>query len=282
MYRNLLLVLFVGILLFGCPSNEEISPANEAGEGAFPEDGQAEPKVAEPDVPTEDTDESESPPPEEVPAEPDIPDTSVSPGDGKSILLLGRSVTYYWTEYMGLEWTCDDEECITGSPRGEYNGYNFIYYELDYPPEIGNSAGVGMDTYGSDAGIVFFKLCFADFEPDESGELLARNKRMVEDAYEEIVTKRGKTMIVGNALPMVAQYTEPVLVSDHLAYNSWLDDFASTHEDIYVLDLYGILVDSDGALKPEYAVSSEDSHLTTAAYEEITPEFFAVVSEVEP
>ena len=271
MYKNLVLILLVGLLLFGCPSNKDgISPAKEVDEETFPKEEHTEPpqtESTEPELPEEDS------------TEPDTPDTTVSSGDENSILLLGRSVTFYWTEYMDLEWTCDDEECATGSPRGEYEGYDFIYYELDYPPEIANSAGVGVDTYGSDAEFVFFKLCFVDFEPDESGELLARNKRMVEDAYTEIVTKRGKIMVVGNALPMVAQYTEPMLVSDHLAYNSWLNEFASTHDDIYVLDLYGILADSNGALKPEYAVGTDDSHLTNAAYDEITPEFFAIIEE---
>ncbi len=278
MYRNLVLLLLVGLLLFGCPSTtkEGSSPPVEVDEQTFPTEEHTEtPETFEP----LEEESAEAEPLEEDSTEPDTPDTTVSSGDEKSILLLGRSVTFYWTEYMTLEWTCDDEECTTGSPRGEYEDYDFIYYELDYPPEIANSAGIGVDTYGSDAKFVFFKLCFVDFEPDESGELLARNKRMVEAAYTEIVTKRGKIMVVGNALPMVAQYTEPMLVSDHLAYNSYLDEFASTHEDIYVLDLYGILADSNGALKPEYAVSSEDSHLTNAAYDEITPEFFAIIEE---
>ncbi|MCP4646186.1 MAG: hypothetical protein GY852_00425 [bacterium] len=280
MYKNLVLILLVGLLLFGCPSTKDgTSPAKEVDEETFPNEEHTEPPQTESTEQDESTETTEPEPSKEDSTEPDTPDTTVTPGDENSILLLGRSVTFYWTEYMGLEWICDDEECATGSPRGEYEGHDFIYYELDYPPEIANSAAAGVDLYGSEAEFVFFKLCFVDFEPDESGELLARNKRMVEDAYTEIVTTRGKTMVVGNALPMVAQHTEPMLVSDHLAYNSWLNDFASTHDDIYVLDLYGILADSNGALKPEYAVSSEDSHLTNAAYDEITPEFFAIIGE---
>ncbi|MBU0532156.1 hypothetical protein KKB44_01550 [Candidatus Micrarchaeota archaeon] len=187
------------------------------------------------------------------------------------VLILGRSVAYGWMEYLGFEWTCDDEECYTGSPRGTYEDYYFIYYELDYPPEIADSAIEGVDTYGTDAEVIFFKFCFVDFTADD--ETIQLNEQLVEDVYQGVVVEHNKKLIVGNALPMVAQDTEPALVTNHRNYNQWLDNFAATHDNVEVLDLYGILSDSNGNLRSDYALATDDSHLNDVAYAEITSQF---------
>ncbi len=209
------------------------------------------------------------------------PPMEVTPGEtsDRKVLMLGRSVTYAWMEdYMGIPWECFDEECGEGTLAGPYHGHNFVYTEIDPPPGVVASAVNGLDNYyGEDAGYVFFKLCFVDFEPDESGELLERNKRVVQDIYHEVVVVREKKLIIGNALPMVEMHNDPLIVSDHLAYNAWLEDFAAADDNVKVLDLYGTLSDSNGALKSEYAVSESDSHLNHEAYAQITPQLMALL-----
>lgn len=205
--------------------------------------------------------------------------TSVQGGSGglPKVLLTGRSVANGWTEYMGLPWECDDEECATGSPRGEYNGYYFMYYGLDYPPDIAMSAARGADLYGSDADVVFFKFCFVDFASDDTLQNAHDNERLVEDVYQYIVVDRHKKLIVGNALPQVSRDSDQHLVANHREFDAWLDEFAATHENVQVLDLNGMLTNSDGSLKSQYAMSSEDSHLNLEGYEKITPQFIALL-----
>lgn len=240
----------------------------------------AETQDAQPEQPSVPADEIPDAVQDETPeANDEAPGVSEPPSAAQSadVLLLGRSVAYGWTEYMGLPWECDDEECATGSPRGEYGGHYFIYYELDYPPEIAQSAADGVDFYGQDAETVFFKFCFVDFAADDTLQNAKDNEGLVEDVYQYVVVDRGKKLIVGNALPQVAADTEPALVSNHKEFNSWLDNFAATHEDVEVLDLYGMLSAPDGSLKAEYAVDAHDSHLNTAGYDAITPEFLELL-----
>lgn len=271
MHRDLAMILMSGILLFGCigpsgpaadqPSGPSGGELIGDGEAAAPGDPGMQPEAQGDGTASDDRDGEDS-------------DAS---GDGKMVLVLGRSVAYGWMEHLGLEWTCDDEECATGSPRGTYDGQYFIYYELEYPPEIASSAAEGTDMYGRDADAVFFKFCFVDFASDESLQNARDNERLVEDVYQYVAHERGKKLIIGNALPQVSAHTDPDLVANHREFNSWLDDFASRHPDVQVLDLYGTLADSNGNLRAEYAVSYDDSHLNGKAYDEITPEFMALL-----
>ncbi|MBU1681693.1 hypothetical protein KKE38_02650, partial [Candidatus Micrarchaeota archaeon] len=95
---------------------------------------------------------------------------------------------------------------------------------------------------------------------------------------DEVVTKRNRKLIVGNALPMVSEYNDPLLVSDHKAYNAWLADFAASHDGIEVMDFYGEVAASDGSLKSEYAVASDDSHWNNKAYAAVTPDFLELLN----
>jgi hypothetical protein len=187
-----------------------------------------------------------------------------------SVLMLGRSVAYGWSEYMGLEWQ-EDESYV-----GEYGGKTFRYLHMDYPPDIDDSAIRAMETYDYD--VVFFKLCFVDFG-SEYGDMLADDKQYVQNVYNEAVVMRHKKLVVGNALPQVSRDTTPGLKQNHQEYNRWLSEFASTHEGVYVLDLYGMLADSNGALKSGYATSYEDSHPNSAGYDRITPAFMDKLDE---
>jgi hypothetical protein len=189
-----------------------------------------------------------------------------------NVLMLGRSVAYGWSEYMGLEWQEDE------SYLGEYDGKTIRYLHMDSPPDIDDSAIRAMETYDYD--VVFFKLCFVDFG-SEYGDMLADDKQYIENVYQEAVVKKKRKLIVGNALPQVARDTTPGLKQNHQEYNRWLNEFASTHEGVYVLDLYGMLADGSGALKAEYASSSEDSHPNSAGYARITPAFMDKVEEAQ-
>jgi hypothetical protein len=272
MYRDMMAILLAGLLLFGC-----IGPGGTSVEQPSDATGEGPQQPAAYDAGTgaadggSDADAQASGPPSAM-------DGPASVQDGK-VLIMGRSVAYHWMEYLGFDWTCDDEECATGSPRGTYEGYDLIYYELDYPPDIARSAAEGVDLYGDDAGVVFFKFCFVDFAADDTLQNAKDNEALVEDVYEYIVIDRGKKLIIGNALPQVSAHTEPALLSNHQEFNSWLDGFAASHEDVQVLDLNGILSDSGGSLKPGYAISSDDSHLTSAAYAEMTSEFMDLLKK---
>jgi len=186
------------------------------------------------------------------------------------VLMLGRSVAYGWSEYMGLQWQ-EDESYV-----GEYDGKTFRYLHMDYPPDIDDSAIRAMETYDYD--IVFFKLCFVDFGT-EYGDMLADDKQYIQNVYNEAVVNRHKKLIVGNALPQVSRDTTSGLKQNHQEYNRWLSEFASSHDDVYVLDLYGMLADGSGNLDSGYATSYEDSHPNSAGYDRITPAFMDKVDE---
>ncbi len=272
MNNKIIIVMILGFLLLGCTGQDDTpaSDQNKTEEQIVEEQEDREPseEVTEPEenVAGEEKETSGEEP-------------SEKPGKTK-VIMLGRSVAHGWMDYMGLEWTCDDEECLTGGPIGEYNDYYMTYYHLDYPPEIANSAAEGVDMRGADAEIVFFKFCFADFASDQTMANAENNIELTKDVYEKIVEERGKKLIVGTALPKVSARTQPALVGNHERYNEWLEDYASTHDDIWVFDLNGMLSARDGSLKDEYQSSPEDSHLNKDAYSHITPDFFELLNEV--
>jgi len=261
------LLLIMGILVFGCTSGTQ--ETGEVSQPTFTQNVSPPVNDTQPQAPPATQDRSTNVTPPSPPAE---------PGGTGTVLILGRSVAGAWMEYLGADYVCDDEPCETGTYQVDYSGYTFIYSELEVPPDIDDSAARAVDRYGKDADTVFFKLCFADFESDPYGDNLRDNEGYVQNVYDEIVTKRGKRLIVGNALPMVAEYTDQDLVSNHRAYNQWLDSFAASDDDVEVLDLYGMLADSGGSLRSDYALDAYDSHLNDAAYAEITPEFIRLLT----
>jgi len=267
MNKILALFLIIGILFFGCIGQPSFTQNISTGQG---QDVTSETDInqgqdttqQQNDTTTQNTSQTQG--------------TTGSTGK-KTALLLGRSVTGNWANYLGLEYTCQDEQCSSSTYEGDYSKYHFIYQELSSPPDIVDSAISALDTYGDKSDYVFFKLCFVDFESDTSGANLKANEGYVEKVYDEIVVKRKKILIVGNALPKVKGETDSALVANHKAYNAWLNNFASTHSNIKVLDLYGTVSDTDGSLKSSYAIDSEDSHLNNAAYAQITPKFLSLL-----
>ena len=180
------------------------------------------------------------------------------------VYMCGRSVLGGWFEHWG--WDYDYENPV------RFGSYDLVYEEMDVPPGIVDTAiGVARAAAESGGGTVFFKFCFEDFvggDEYEARENLEDNMRMVSEVAEAVVGEEGLTLIVGNALPMVREYTDEWLVWNHREYNRFLDELADTYGGrVIVLDLYGALSTSGGWLRPEYAADAYDSHLNDAAYD---------------
>jgi len=273
--ESVAILLALTLLVFGCagqaPGNGNASPAGGTDSGIQgPSDAREGSASGAADAEVADGAATDMQGPEQDTA-PDSQATGFAGGKTR-VLMLGRSVAYGWAEYMGLQWQEDE------SYLGDYDGRSFRYLHMDYPPDIDDSAIRAMGTYDFD--IVFFKLCFVDFG-SEYGDMLQEDEQYVENVYQEAVVRRGKKLIVGNALPQVSRDTTPGLKQNHKAYNDWLDGFASSHRGVYVMDLHGSLADSGGALKSEYASSYDDSHPNNAGYARMTPEFMSVISKAE-
>ena len=180
------------------------------------------------------------------------------------VYMCGRSVLGGWFEHWG--WDYDYENPV------RFGSYELLYEEMDVPPGIVDTAiDVARTAAESGGGTVFFKFCFEDFVGgDEYGarENLEENKRMVSEVAEAVVGEEGLTLIVGNALPMVREYTDEWLVWNHREYNRFLEELAHAYGGrVIVLDLYGTLSTSGGWLRAEYAADAYDSHLNDAAYD---------------
>lgn len=199
---------------------------------------------------------------------------AVSDEDGTvsdaEVYMLGRSVMEGWMTHWGYDW----------SGPVDVEGHSLDYRVLEEPDGIAGSAGQYI-AEAPEGSVVFFKFCFVDFsagDPTEERAILDRNEGYVRQVA-AAARDAGVKLIVGNALPQVASATTPGLVRQHRAYNAWLDDVAED-EGFDVYDFYGVLAGSDGALKSEYAVSSDDSHLNDEAYSKLDESFLPLLGEV--
>jgi hypothetical protein len=181
------------------------------------------------------------------------------------VYMLGRSVMAGWFSHWG------------GSPyaRGRFT---LEYHPVQPPPDIVASAQAIIDSLTlCDEPVLFFKLCFLDFVGGDSlaaQQNLDRNVGYVDSVY-TAATGRGLKMIVGNALPKVADSTDRWLVWNHLQYNQRLLDLAAQHPStLSVFDLYSVLADSAGSLNPAYATSPSDSHPNDVGYTALDSLFF--------
>lgn len=177
--------------------------------------------------------------------------------------MCGRSVLGAWFNYWG--WDADPENPV------HFGGYTLVYHEMDCPPGIVQTAReVAREVAGEGGGIMFFKLCFADFvggDEDGARENLDNNREIIREVVKAAVEDGALTLILGNALPMVREYTDSWLVWNHRQYNRFLEELAGEHGGrVLVLDLYGTLAAPDGWLRPGYAADPSDSHLNDSAY----------------
>lgn len=199
---------------------------------------------------------------------------SASSGCGQ-VMMLGRSVMGGWFSH----WTGD-----TSQPYDK-DGFSLYYREIDGPDTIMDSVQSRVDEDAGKADIVFFKLCFVDFNEDDRDSArsnLKRNEGYVQKAYDIIVPGAGKKLIVGNALPQVKSATTADLVWNHREYNKWLNDFAAAHTgEVWVFDEYGILSDDSGNLKAEYSPEGEDSHPNDAGYTALDGPLFDLLKSID-
>jgi hypothetical protein len=187
-----------------------------------------------------------------------------------SVIMCGRSVMGGWFTHWG------------GSPHTR-DRFTLEYHELQSPPEIVASARAVIDSLiPEDRPVVFFKLCFVDFEGGDSAAAQAnldRNLGYVEQVYNG-AHQVGVRLIVGNALPQVVLYHDQWLVWNHRQYNQRLLDLAALHPDsVAVFDVYSVLSDAAGDLKPLYASWSDDSHPNEAGYTALDAVFFPFLEQ---
>lgn len=191
----------------------------------------------------------------------------------KPIWMMGRSVMVGWFDYWG-------SDGIHPVKRGRFR---LTYKKVTTPPKIVNSVRKHLER-ASSRPTVFFKLCFADFEGgsrDEARANLARNKTYIRRAYRVVVNTYHKKLLVGNALPKVAGETDSWLVWNHRQYNAWLENFAASHpRHVYIFNQYDILKNADGALRPDYASSADDSHPNDAGYTAMDAVFFPFLRSI--
>ncbi len=190
----------------------------------------------------------------------------------KRIIMFGRSVMDGWFKHWHSDNTPEKKE-----------GYSLEYYELESPPEIVQSFKKQIDNISlQDKPIIFFKLCFVDFEGSSPGEAidnLEQNKNYVREVY-EIAKQKKLKLIIGNALPQVAANTTPDLLWNHGEFNKWLLDFQSKHkDDVIIFDMHSILSDSLGNLKSEFTDDQSDSHLNDFGYSALDNVFFTMLKK---
>jgi hypothetical protein len=199
-----------------------------------------------------------------VDEEEDVDGEAAMPAGADTIYMCGRSVLGEWFDHWG--WDYDPEDPVL------MDGYSLVYVEMDVPPGIVDTAREAAREAADGGGqVMFFKLCFDDFEggdEDAARDNLARNMRIAGEVVEAAVDEEGLILILGNALPKVREYTDEWLVWNQREYNRLLQELADASGGrIVVLDLYGTLAASGGWLEPGYAADPYDSHLNDAAYE---------------
>jgi hypothetical protein len=191
--------------------------------------------------------------------------TGVDTAPSAMVYMLGRSVMAGWFSHWG------------GSPYSQ-DRFTLEYHEVQPPPDIVASAQAIIDSLTlCDQPVLFFKLCFVDFVGGDSvaaQENLDRNVGYVDSVYAAAI-RRGLKMIVGNALPQVANATDQWLVWNHRQYNQRLLALAAQHPDtLQVFDLYSVLADGSGNLKSGYATGPDDSHPNDAGYTALDSAYF--------
>lgn len=193
----------------------------------------------------------------------------------ETLHMCGRSVLGGWFEHWG--WDYDPENPVRFGPR------YLVYHEMYVPPEIVDSARDAASEAAEGGGAMFFKLCFDDFAGGDeysAHENLDANQEIIREVVEDAVEDKGLTLILGNALPKVREYTDEWLVWNHREYNRFLQELAGGYDgSVIILDLYGTLAAPGGWLRPEYADGPYDPHLNAAAYGALDEELRRVLGE---
>jgi len=211
------------------------------------------------------------------------------PGDRVKILMCGRSTMGMWFKHWN--WPYPLRVKFTYRPWPiSYKKYSHGNLYLDYwqlagpkskDPNIRFGEKMlerfreGLDTGTYD--LAFFKFCFVDFPVDNETEGRQRYSDLIQtvtNAY-QMTSERNMKLIVGNALPLLKP-NDPTLELQK-EYNTWLDNFASNHDDVMVFDFFSILTDRTGKLRKDLARSADDSHPNDKTYTLLDEHFFAEV-----
>ena len=186
------------------------------------------------------------------------------------VYMMGRSVMGGWFSHWGAD-------------PFTHGRFTLSYHELESPPDIVARAERIIDSIAVGQNpVVFFKLCFVDYEGGDSATAQAnldRNLGYVQQVYDHCVTGRSLRLVLGNALPLVVRYHDTWLTWNHRQYNQKLTEFAAAHTNIKVFDLYSVLSDTNGDLLSNYATSSDDSHPNDAGYSALDGPFFAFLEQ---
>jgi hypothetical protein len=195
------------------------------------------------------------------------------PIGNKVINMCGRSVLGGWFYHWG--WQGDQ------AAPAAFAGWNLYYHEVESPPGIVDDARRVIREAGP-GGIVFFKLCFADFEGGDRQTAeanLARNKQIIDEVVQASRQQPGQVLLLGNALPVVQSSCDQWMVENQRAYNDYLESLtAMSSIRIAIVDLYGTLATPEGYLNPQYASDPYDSHPDEDGYDALDPVLRAVLA----
>ncbi len=249
-------------------------------EALFPEGSEqasARPTATEWLAPSEQAgEESEATP---SPEEPEEPSEQVAPTrlpvNARPVYVLGRSVTYGWFEHWG--WPGDDETPVV---HGRY----VLYHRNIEPPEdmVTSVREIVRDVPDTPNPTIHWKFCFDDFSGgDEAQFALSRDEQIVQQVYQIVVGQHKHPLIIGNALPKVAQDVDADLVNAQRQYNQWLAQFAGSHpNEVFIFDQYAVLADANGSLRANFATARDDSHPNEAGYRAMDAPYFSLLDRM--
>lgn len=183
------------------------------------------------------------------------------------ILVYGRSVTEDWFRFRGVP-----------SGRGYQRGrYRLVHNSFEpYQPDIVRwPAQIVSDLqrFGKYVKAVHYKLCFVDFNEKSN---IGDYRELANEIFQDVVIERKKLLIVGNALPLVAESSSAPIIAQQRAYNEMLRTLSLKHpKQVFIFDQYALLANASGHLKTEFAASKTDSHLNLRGYEALEKAYFA-------
>ena len=199
----------------------------------------------------------------------------------QNFYMLGRSVMEGWFVHWGWDW--DDNHPVIHGRFTLYHRYILAPWDgidnmIDSIRTIVKNIPDTLDP------VVFFKLCFADFEGgDQYGAEanLERNKGIVDSVYNIVIKEYGYRLIIGNALPVPSSWIDEYIVWNQKEYNKWLLGLEEDNPGkVFIFDFYSILANSDGAIKDEYTDGEpNDAHPNEEGYKALDTPFFNFLEE---
>jgi hypothetical protein len=211
-----------------------------------------------------------------------------SPKGRIKILMAGRSTMVLWFKHWNWPYPLRVKTTYKSWPIS-YRKYACDNLYLEYLPLHGPiskdpalafgrrmlksfETGLYRDKYDA----TFFKFCFVDFTFNEEERQTRFNDltNTVAAAY-EITNKRKIKLIIGNALPL--QEPSDATLQLQKEYNTWLQEFTKSHENVLLFDLFGPLTDKNGKLKYELARGKGDNHPNDRAFSLLDKAFFKEV-----